>query len=84
LVKSKDKWEFLSTNDIFKGIKKTKEIALRGEFHKESDNKYRYTLHATLLEESDGYDGGDLNFGLDFSKINGEWMVTDIFYGGEE
>lgn len=83
LVKSKDKWEFLSTNDIFKGVKKQKDMGYRGAFEKESDNKYRYTLY--MVFESDYLeDGGELNFGIDFSKINGEWMVTDIFYGGEE
>lgn len=84
LIKSKAQWEFLGTDDIFEGIKKTEEFDFRGTFDKESDNKYRYTLYTIYLLEEDGvkYDYGELLFGLDFSKIDSEWMVTDIFYDG--
>lgn len=87
LVKSKDEWQFLGTNDIFEGVKTIKGSPLQGEFVKESENKYLYTLYMVYLLENDNgedeYDGGELLFGIIFSKIDGEWMVTGVFNSGE-
>ncbi len=84
LIESKANWEFLDSNNIFEGIKKTQSLVYRGSFYKESDDKYRYTLYSMFPSENDYYeDGGELVLGLDFSKNDGEWQVVDIFYGGE-
>jgi len=88
---SKEEWEFLDANDIFEGTSKKEpytwgrsdeEIFFIGKFSKDSDNKYHYTrmfvLHSDSEPDDDFY---ELGFGLSFTKIDGEWMLTEIIYG---
>ncbi|NDV47903.1 DUF4348 domain-containing protein [Paludibacter sp. 221] len=76
-IKSKDEWEFLDANVIFEGTKilgsglneQGEEVGYEfsGEFIKKSDSKYFYSFYNS--------DFGETIF--TFSKVEGQWMLTD-------
>ncbi len=74
-VKSKNEWELLDANDIFDGVKRENGYEYEGTFSKESNNEYVYRLIIPEVETI---------CTIFFSKINGEWMLTDFYSGYDE